>query len=70
MQNLDFSDHFPLYASLQGISAGKVKTEPLNQVNQLVKLVRFRCEGGERNAFVNTICDENGETLWTELKVW
>ena len=33
VQNLDFSDHFPLYDSFEGISASKVKTEPLNKVS-------------------------------------
>ena len=50
VQNLDFSDHFPLYASFEGISAGKVKTEPLNKVKQLGKPIRFRWKDDERNA--------------------
>ena len=59
---------FPALCFLSRHIAGKVETEPINQVYQLVKRIRFRCEGGERNAFVKTICDENGETLWTEFE--
>ena len=68
VQNLDFSDHFPLYASFENISAGKVKTEPLNKVKQLGKPIRFRWKDDERNASVNTICVENDEKLWTEFE--
>ena len=63
-----YENFFPLYASFEGISAGKVKTEPLNKVKQLGKPIRFRWKDDERNAFVYTICDENGEKLWTEFE--
>ena len=42
VQNLDFFVHFPPYASFEGLSAGKIKTEHLNQAKQLAKPIWFR----------------------------